>query len=137
MLKFKHYTVAVHDLESAVESYEQRFGMGALGERAHNGIGNFDFVPMGYGDDVLLHLIQPSSDDSPIHRLMQDRTNEFNPHGEGIYLLAFECDDPEAFAAQVEEAGGRVTKTGNSRNLWVHPMSSNFVLMELFPPPGQ
>jgi hypothetical protein len=32
MLKFRHYTVAVHDLEAAVENY-QRFGMEALGEK--------------------------------------------------------------------------------------------------------
>ena len=41
MLKFRHYTVAVHDLDSAVENYKQRFGMEAVGEQAFNRIGNF------------------------------------------------------------------------------------------------
>ncbi len=136
MLKFKHYTVAVHDLDSAVKAYEARFGMSATGERAHNRVGNFDFVPMGYAGQTLLHLIQPSSDDSPIRRLMKERVNPLNPEGEGIYLLAFEADDVEAFANQVEAGGGRVTRVPGAANVWVHPTASNFVLMEIFPPVG-
>lgn len=132
MLKFRHYTVAVHDLDSAVENYKQRFGMEALGPKAHNGIGNFDFVPIGYGGQVMLHLIQPSGDDSPISRLMKERVNPFNPHGEGIYLLAFETEDVAGFAKQVEAGGGRITRAPGTTNVWVHPTASNFVLMELF-----
>ena len=133
MLKFRHYTVAVHDLEAAVENYNQRFGMEAIGEKRHNGIGNFDFVPMGYGDQVVLHLLQPSGENSPVHRLMKERVNEFNPHGEGIYLLAFEAEDADAFAKQVESNGGRLTRMPTGSNFWVHPTASNFVLMEIFP----
>ncbi len=133
MLTFKHYTVAVHDLDDAVGSYQRKFSMEPIGERAHNGIGNFDFVRMGYGGEVMMHLIQPSGEESPIHRLMQERINDFNPHGEGIYLLAYDCDDVEAFTKQIEDDGGRVTRAGAGQNVWVHPTSSNFVLMELFP----
>lgn len=64
---------------------------------------------------------------------MKERVNAFNPHGEGIYLLAFDAEDVAAFAAQVEEAGGRITRGGpGSTNVWVHPTASNFVLMEVF-----
>ena len=31
MLKFKHYTVAVHDLDEAISDYEKRFGMEKVG----------------------------------------------------------------------------------------------------------
>ena len=133
MLKLRHYTVAVHDLDSAVESYKQRFGMEALSERRHNAIGNFDAVSLGYGDQVVLQLIESSEEGTPLDRLMRDRKNEFNPHGEGVYLLAFETDDPEGFARQVESGGGRITRIPDSSNVFVHPMSSNFVLMEIFP----
>ena len=134
MLRFKHYTVAVHDLDEAVGNHQARFGMQPIGERAHNGIGNFDFQPMGYGSQVMLHLIRPSSDESPIARLMKERVNPFNPHGEGIYLLGYECDDVEAFCQQVEASGGRVNRAPGTTNAWVHPTSSNFVLMELMQP---
>jgi predicted enzyme related to lactoylglutathione lyase len=134
VLKFKHYTVAVHDLDSAVENYRTRFGMEPTGEQAFNRIGNFNFVPMGYGGQTAMHLISPASDESPIARLMKERVNPFNPHGEGIYLLAFETADVEAFTRQVEEGGGRVTRGApGTANVWVHPTASNFVLMEVFP----
>jgi hypothetical protein len=131
MLQIKYHTVAVHDLEEAVKNHEARFGMEALAEPAHNPIGNFRFVPMGYAGETALHLISPVDENSPIHRLMQDRTNPLNPHGEGIYQLVCEVPDPEAFAQQVEAGGGRVTRVPNTDAIWVHPLSSNFVLMEL------
>ncbi len=137
MLKFRHFTVAGHDLDEAVEGYHTRLGMEPTGERAHNNIGNFDFVPMGYEGETLVHLIMPSSEDSPIYRLMQDRVNPLNPNGEGMYLLQFEAEDTEALAKRVEENGGRVNRAPNSSNVWVHPTSTNFVLMELVQAPAQ
>jgi catechol 2,3-dioxygenase-like lactoylglutathione lyase family enzyme len=132
MLKFRHYTVAVHDLDAAVEDYKQRFGMQPTGEKAFNRIGNFNFVPMGYAGATAMHLICPASVESPITRLMKERVNPFNPHGEGIYLLAFDTEDVDAFAKQVEAAGGRITRAPGTPNVWVHPTASNFVLMEIF-----
>ena len=137
MLTFKHYTVAVHDLAASVENYTARFGMQPTGEKAFNRIGNFDFVPMGYEGKTLMHLICPVSDESPIARLMKERVNPFNPHGEGIYLLAFDAADTDAFTKQVEAAGGRVTRGApGTTNVWVHPTASNFVLMEVFQNPA-
>ena len=134
MITFKHYTVAVHDLEQAVPDYEARFGMTPTGEKAFNGIGKFDFVPVGYNGQTMCHLIQPREDeDSPIAKLMAERVNPFNPHGEGIYLLAYDCDDVDAFCAQVEENGGKVNRMPGGGNAGVHPTASNFVLMEIFP----
>lgn len=136
MLKFKHYTVAVKDLEASVENYKARFGMQPTGEKAFNRIGNFDFVPMGYDGQPIMHLISPVSDGSPIARLMKERVNPFNPHGEGIYLLAFDHEDTDAFTKEVEAAGGRVTRGApGTTNVWVHPTASNFVLMEVFQNP--
>lgn len=133
MLTYRHYTVAVHDLDSAVENYRTRFGMEPAGAKGHNSIGNFEYVPMGYDGKTVILLISPVTDDSPISRLMKERTNGFNPHGEGLYLLAFDTPDVEAFAQQVEAGGGRVTRGApGSTTVWVHPTASNFVLMEVF-----
>lgn len=133
MLTYTHYTVAVHDLDDAITHYEARFGMQQIGERAHNGIGNFAFQSMGYNGKVAMRLISPVSPETPLARLMADRKNAFNPYGEGIYLLAFECDDVDAFCAQVEADGGRITRVPGIPNVWVHPTASNFVLMEIVP----
>jgi hypothetical protein len=131
MLRVKYHTVAVHDLEEAVRNHEARFGMQALNEPSHNAIGNFRMVALGYDGQVVLNLISPVDENSPVYRLMQDRVNPLNPHGEGIYQLVCEVDNPEAFAQQVEANGGRVTRVPNTEAIWVHPTSSNFVLMEL------
>ncbi len=133
MLTLKHYTVAVHDLDESVKNYEARFGMQKVGEQAFNRIGNFNFQPMGYDGKVMLHLICPVSEESPISKLMKERVNPFNPHGEGMYLIAYETEDVDAFCAQVEAGGGRVNRAPGTGNAWVHPTASNFVLMEIFP----
>jgi len=133
MLTFKHYTVAVHDLDDAVKDYESRFGMEKVGEQAFNGIGKFNFQPMGFDGKVMCHLINPIEDDSPIRKLMTERINPFNPHGEGIHLLAYETDDVDAFCEKVLAEVGKVNRAPNTGNAWVHPTSSNFVLMEIFP----
>lgn len=131
MLQVKYHTIAVHDLEDAVQNHKARFGMEQLNEPQHNPIGNFRMVAMGYGGEVVLNLISPVDETSPIHRLMQERVNPLNPHGEGVYQLVCEVEDPETFAQQVEANGGRVTRVPNTDAIWVHPTSSNFVLMEL------
>ena len=59
MLDLMLYTVAVHDLDSAAAHYKALFGMDEVAERFHNSIGNFDAVPMGYGDHRVLNLIHP------------------------------------------------------------------------------
>jgi hypothetical protein len=131
MLRVKYHTIAVHDLEEAVQNHKARFGMEALNEPSHNPIGNFRMVAMGYGGETVLNLISPVDENSPVSRLMKERVNPLNPHGEGMYQLVCEVDDPEAFAQQIEANGGRVTRVLNTEAVWVHPTSSNFVLMEL------
>ena len=89
MLSIHHYNVAVHDLDEAVADYTSRFGMAIIGERAHNALGNFDYQALGFGDQVITRLITPSSEESPVARLMKERSNALNPHGEGFYMVAF------------------------------------------------
>ena len=132
MLSLKNYTVAVHDLDEAIENHSKRLGMQKVGDRGFNDVGKFDFQAMGYGDVTLLLLCQPT-DESSIAKLMSERQNDFNPHGEGMYLIAYETDDVDTFCKQVEENGGRVTRIPGAANAWVHPTSSHFVLMEILP----
>ena len=136
MLTFDHFSVAVNDLDDAVEHWKARFGMTVQGERAHNSIGNFDFIRLGYGDQTMVHLIHPSSSDSQLDRLMQSRIVPGNDHGEGLYLMVFRTDDPSAMADGIESDGGRVARNPQGSNVWVHPTSSNFVMLELQGPPA-
>ena len=38
MLSFKHFTVAVQDLDESVTNYQARLGLSVVGEKAHNSI---------------------------------------------------------------------------------------------------
>lgn len=132
MLTFRSYSVAVHDLDEAVKNHRERFGMEPTGEKGFNGIGKFNFVPVGYGGQTSILLISPvEGEETPLTRLMKERANPFNPHGEGMYLVVYDCDDVAAFSDRVEANGGKVNRTPDNSTAWVHPTSSNFVLMEL------
>ncbi len=130
-LTIHHYNTAVHDLDAAVADYESRFGMEQLGPRQLNPVGKFDYISMGYGDSLITRLITPSSEDSPIAKVMKDRASTSNPHGEGMYLICYETDDIDAFCARVEANGGRVNRVPGRSNAWIHPTSTHFVFMEV------
>jgi len=134
MLAFDHFTVAVNDLDASVRNWEARFGMTVQAEQAHNPVGNFDFARLGYGDQTLVHLLHPSSSESPVHRLMESRGVPGNEHGEGLYLMVFKTLDTAAMATKIEADGGRVTRNPRGTNVWVHPTASNFVMLELQQP---
>ena len=132
MMSMKFMTVAVHDLDTAVENYQRMFGLKVVQERFRNPITNaFDMVGLGYTDEVFIFLATPVDDDSAMRRLMRDRANPLNPEGEGIYHIAFESDDQDALIKQIEAGGGTVTRVPDTKTAWVHPVSSNFVMMEL------
>ena len=130
-LTIHHYNTAVYDLDEAVKDYTARFGMEPIGGRQHNPIGRFDFQSMGYDGNLICRLITPATEDAPLARLMAERGGGPNPHGEGFYMLAYECDDVDAFCAQVEANGGRVNRAPGMKNAWVHPTASHFVFMEI------
>lgn len=132
MLTFSHYSVAVADLDEAVANHQQRFGMEPTAEKSFNAIGKFDCVPMGYDGKTAVLLFTPiKGEETPISRLMKERANPLNPHGEGMYLTVYECDDVAAFCDRVEQNGGKVNRMPDNSVAWVHPTASNFVLMEL------
>ena len=91
---------------------------------------------MGYDGNTVLRLIESLAGDTAVARLMKSRENEFNPNGEGVYLLAFETDDPEGIAQRIETNGGRITRLPGRKNFFVHPTSSNFGFMEIMPKSG-
>jgi len=133
MLTFRHYAVAVHDLDEAVRNHTARFGMQPTAERGFNAIGKFHQVPMGYDGKMTILLISPDqAEETPLSRLMKERANPLNPHGEGLYLVGFDCDDVAGFCDQVEQNGGKVNRTPDNSIAWIHPTASNFVFMELF-----
>lgn len=134
MLKrLRYFSVAVADLEAAIKTYLDFFGlqqMTSIGETRWG----FRATMLGDGQQAWIELVSPSptNPDSALARFMRERSNPLNPHGEGLYLVGFEVDDLETTVEQIRAAGGRVTTEPQTPSAaWVHPLSANYVLIEL------
>lgn len=129
--RLQYFSVAVHDLEAAVERYERQLGLRQRTEITAQRWG-FRGCMLGTEEEHVLELISPQQQDSALARFMQLRSGDAYPGGEGLYLIGLEVDDLAATLATLEAAGARVTREADSpRSAWVHPLSTGNVLLEL------
>ena len=74
----------------------------------------------------------PANPDTALARMMEERKNERNPLGEGLYMVCLEVDDVQSTLANIEKMGGKVIREeGNDKVAWVHPLNLKMVLVEL------
>ena len=114
-------SVVVRDLDEAVARYERLFGV----KEHHRGESkDFGFVnailPTGIGH---IELMQPTDPDKAVGRFLAK-------HGEGVYLVGFECKDVPGAAAHLKKEGARVNQRG-ADIAWVHPQDAHGVFVEL------
>lgn len=128
MRKIEHIGIAVKDLEKANETYAALFGEPHYKIESVESEGvNTSFFTCGASK---IELLEGTNPDSPITKFIEKR-------GEGIHHIAFAVDDIEAEIARLKEQGFRVLnetpKNGadNKRIAFLHPKSSNGVLVEL------
>jgi len=114
-------SVVVRDLEAAVERYTRLFGLMVhhRGESKEFGFKNA-ILPTGIGH---IELLQPTDPDKAVGRFLAR-------HGEGVYLVGFECRDIPGAVAHLRREGARVD--GRRPDIaWVHPQDAHGVLVEL------
>lgn len=129
--QFQYFSVAVRDLEAAIERYQTYFGLKQTGEITEQRWG-FRGCMMGTDDGHMIELISPMREDSALKRFMDMRSGEAYPDGEGLYLVGMHVDDIEEAVRRVEAGGGKVTREEDSPNsAWVHPLSNGNVMVEL------
>jgi catechol 2,3-dioxygenase-like lactoylglutathione lyase family enzyme len=134
-IRFQYFSVAVRDLDEGIERYGKYFGLKPVGEVKDQRWG-FKGVMLGTDEGAVLELISPVAEDSALKRFMDMREGDAYPKGEGLYLVGLQVDELEARLQQVEAAGGRITREGESPNLgWVHPLSNGNVMVELIARP--
>jgi methylmalonyl-CoA/ethylmalonyl-CoA epimerase len=114
-------SVVVRDLDEAVARYQRLFGL----KQHHRGESKeFGFVnailPTGIGH---IELMQPTDPDKAVGRFLAR-------HGEGVYLVGFECQDVPAAAAHLRKEGARVSQRRDDI-AWVHPQDASGVFVEL------
>jgi methylmalonyl-CoA epimerase len=127
-VKIDHIGIAVKSLAQATKVYEDVLGLKVTGydEVDDQGVR----VAMLNIGESRIELLQPTGPESPVEKFMTKR-------GEGIHHIAVAVDDIEKALERLKAAGVRlvdsVPRRGahNSRIAFIHPSSTNGVLLEL------
>jgi methylmalonyl-CoA epimerase len=115
-------SVVVRDIEAAIERYVRLFGLRVhhRGESKEFGFKNA-ILPTGIGH---IELLQPTDPDKPVGRFLAR-------HGEGVYLVGFECADVPGSVARLKKEGAHVDHRQDKDIAWVHPRDAHGLFVEL------
>jgi len=114
-------SVVVRDLDEAIGRFTKLFGLElhTRGESKEFGFKNA-ILPTGIGH---IELLQPTDPDKPVGRFLAR-------HGEGVYLVGFECRDIPGAVAKLRAEGARVDSP-KPEIAWVHPREAHGLFVEL------
>jgi methylmalonyl-CoA/ethylmalonyl-CoA epimerase len=128
-----HVGVAVPDLDAAIATYRDVFGMQLIHEESNEEQGVREAM-MAVGDSgSCVQLLAPLTPESTIAKFLDRK-------GPGIQQMAYRVTDVEAVAATLRERGMRMLYdapkrgTAGSRVNFVHPKDAGGVLIELVEP---
>jgi methylmalonyl-CoA/ethylmalonyl-CoA epimerase len=115
-------SVVVRDLDAAIERYGRLFGLKVhrRGESKEFGFKNA-ILPTGIGH---IELLQPTDPDKAVGRFLAK-------HGEGVYLVGFECKDIPGSVERLKKQGVKVDHRADKDIAWVHPRDAHGVFVEL------
>ena len=126
--KINHVAVAVNDLDQAAAFYQEVLGLELSGvEVVSAQKTKVGFFKIGESN---IELVQPAEPNSPLDKFLQTK-------GQGIHHICFEVDDIEAEIAALLDKGATMIDSKarpgahNSNVAFIHPKSSNGVLIEL------
>jgi len=133
--KINHVAIAVKDLEEATLFYQNVLGINLSGvEVVTAQKTKVGFLKIGESN---IELVQPTEPDSPLTKFLETK-------GPGIHHLCLEVDEIEAEIKGLLEKGATMIdqkpRSGahDSKVAFIHPKSSNGVLIELVElPKGQ
>ena len=126
--RINHIAIAVNNLEEAARFYQTVMGLSLSGvEVVPAQKTRVGFFKIGESN---IELVQPSEPDSPLVKFLETK-------GQGIHHLCLEVDDVEAEVKSFLEKGATMVDqkprpgAHNTRVAFVHPKSSDGVLIEL------
>jgi len=127
-LKLDHIGIAVKNLDETLKFYTDVLGLELQGtEVVEDQKVKVAFLPVG---DTEIELLESTSPDGPIAKFIEK-------NGEGMQHMAFKVDNIEEAIAYMLEKGLRMIDetprygAGGAKIAFVHPKSSNRVLVEL------
>ena len=114
-------SVVVRNLDEAVERFSRLFGLKVhhRGESKEFGFKNA-ILPTGIGH---IELMEPTDRTKAVGKFL-------DKHGEGVYLVGFECKDIPGAVARLKAGGVRVDSP-RADLAWVHPRETHGLFVEL------
>lgn len=126
--KIDHIGVAVNNLEESLHIFKGLLGMKCSGEEEVKEQNvKVAFLPIGESE---IELLESTSPDGNIAKYIEKK-------GEGIHHIAFEVEDLDVMLKKLQEKGVRLIDkeprygAGGSRIAFLHPKSTNGILVEL------
>jgi methylmalonyl-CoA/ethylmalonyl-CoA epimerase len=129
--KVDHIGIAVRSIEEALPLYT---ALGLAVERIEEVPAEGVRVAMIPCGETHLELLEPTREDSPIAKFLEQR-------GPGLHHICLGSDDIRADDAKLREAGLRLLRpeptigAGGCEVQFVHPKSAGGILLELSQPP--
>ncbi len=127
-LKVDHIGIAVKDLEASIAFYGDILGLEMSGsEVVEEQKVKVAFFPVG---DTEIELLESTSEDGPIAKFIEK-------NGEGVQHIAFKVENIEEAIEYMLSKGMKMIDekprygAGGAKIAFVHPKSSNRVLVEL------
>ncbi len=128
VLKVDHIGIAVKNLDETLKFYTDILGLECQGtEVVEEQKVRVAFLPIG---DTEVELLESTSEDGPIARFIEK-------NGEGVQHIAFKVDNIEEAIQHMLDKGMQMIDqvprygAGGAKIAFVHPKSSNRVLVEL------
>ncbi len=128
IVRFDHITIAVQNLDQAIDTFSKLFGLQAKDRRKVWSMGMENaFIPLG---DTAIELIQPLDDPNA----PDDVRRTLDRRGEGMMNICLTVEDLQEAVDHLEDAGARVIKGKDADGddiVFVHPKDAHGVLIEL------
>ena len=128
VLKIDHIGIAVSDLAESLKMYNGVLGLELSGtEVVEEQKTKVAFLPVG---DTEVELLEATGPDSPVARFIEKK-------GQGVHHIAFRVEDIGIAIAEMEAKGMRMVDAaprygaGNAKIAFMHPKSTNGVMIEL------
>ncbi|MCL2164613.1 MAG: methylmalonyl-CoA epimerase [Oscillospiraceae bacterium] len=128
VLKVDHIGVAVNNIEESLELYSAVLGLQPIGtEIVEEQKVKVAFLPVG---DTEIELLEATEPDSPVAKFIESR-------GQGVQHIAFRVENIDLAIAEMKAKGMRLIDAaprygaGNAKIAFMHPKSTNGVLIEL------
>jgi methylmalonyl-CoA/ethylmalonyl-CoA epimerase len=114
-------SVVVRNLDEAVERFRRLFGLEVHRRGASEEFGFKNAIlPTGIGH---IEFLEPTDPAKPVGRFLEK-------HGEGVYLVGFECKDVPGAVARLRADGVRVDSPREDI-AWIHPRETHGLFVEL------